>query len=84
MAFELTYLGMVRDCHLVIVPAGALGQLLDHRCPEVPAHDEVDDRVEDGVDEREQEEADASPGHQQRKKLMMNITGPMVFNRRDE
>jgi hypothetical protein len=47
--------------YLVVVPAGALGQLLDDCGPEVAAHDEVDDRVQDGVDERQQEEAHAGP-----------------------
>ena len=56
----------VVSSHLVIVPAGALGQLLDDGGSEVPAHDEVDDRVEDGVNERQQEEADASPGYRHR------------------
>jgi hypothetical protein len=47
--------------YLIVVSAGAFCQLLHDGGSEVAAHHEVDHRIEDGVDEREQEQTDPSP-----------------------
>jgi hypothetical protein len=47
--------------NLIVVSAGAFCQLLHDGGSEVAAHHEVDHRIEDGVDEREQEQTDPSP-----------------------